>query len=110
MRCMMFSCLKGLIIVHVRQLIMLGHRKAYVEYFILFLSASASTPCCCAHSLKVCCSGLCDVFRVEQRKEGTNFLVLLLILAHSKRLSPVMSSKSLHKTIFNLRRRNKNLD
>lgn len=73
MRCMMFSCLKGLIIVHIRQLIRLGNRKAYVEHFILFLSVSASTPCWCLHSLKMCCSGLCDVFMAEKRKEGTNF-------------------------------------
>lgn len=40
-------------IVHIRQLIRLGHRKAYVEYFILFLSVSASTPCCCLHPMKM---------------------------------------------------------
>lgn len=69
----MLSWRKGLIIVHIRQLIRLGNRKAYVEYFILFLSVSASTPCCCLHSLKMCCSGLCDVVRAGQRKERTNF-------------------------------------
>lgn len=125
MRCMMFFCLKGLIIVHIRQLIRLGNRKACAEYFILFLSVSVSTLRRCLPSLKMCCSALCDVCREGKGRQEQTFgfvahfgpgLYATVVnrgfpLLRQLRFSPVMCSRSLHKTSSNLqRRRNKKLE